>query len=47
LIIPMIIQTIRLEPSGAVWSRLERRGSQREQARSVWSRPGRRRASVS
>jgi PPOX class probable F420-dependent enzyme len=35
------------EPSGAVWSRLDRRASQREQARSVWSRPGRRLASVS
>jgi hypothetical protein len=30
LIIPMIIQTIRLEPSGAVWSRLEPSGA-------VWS----------
>jgi hypothetical protein len=44
LIIRLVIQTIRLEPSGAVWSRLEpsgaiwsrldRRGTQREQARS-------------
>jgi len=35
------------DPSGSVWSRLDRRGIQREQARSVWSRPDRRRASVS
>ena len=47
LIIRLIIQTIVLDPSGSVWSRLDRRGIQREQARSVWSRPGRRRASVS
>src|SRR4029450_13647726 len=30
------------DPSGSVWIRLDRRGIQREQARSVWSRPGRR-----
>jgi hypothetical protein len=30
-----------------IWIRLDRRGPQREQARSVWSRPGRRRASGS
>jgi hypothetical protein len=35
------------DPSVSVWSRLDRRCSQREQARSVWSRPVRRRASVS
>jgi hypothetical protein len=33
--------------SGSVGSRLDRRGIQREQARSVWSRLGRRRASGS
>jgi hypothetical protein len=33
--------------SGSVWSRLDRRASQREQARSVWSHPGRREASDS
>src|SRR5829696_6300400 len=32
------------DPTGPVWSRLDRRGLQREQARSVWSRPDRRRA---
>jgi hypothetical protein len=32
------------DPTGPVWSRLDRRGIQREQARSVWSRPDRRRA---
>src|SRR5215217_9209312 len=32
------------DPTGSVWSRLDRRGTQREQARSVWSRPDRRRA---
>jgi hypothetical protein len=47
LIIPMIIQTILLDPSGAVWSRLDRQAIHREQARSVWSHPGRRRASDS
>jgi hypothetical protein len=46
LIILLIIQTILLDPSGSVWSRLDRHGIQPEQARSVWSRPGRRRASV-
>jgi hypothetical protein len=35
------------DPSGSVGSRLDRRGIQREQPRSVWSRPDRRRASVS
>ena len=35
------------DPSVSVWSRLDRRSTQREQARSVWSRPGRRRASDS
>jgi hypothetical protein len=32
------------DPTGPVWSRLDRRGIQREQARSDWSRPDRRRA---
>src|SRR5919197_477579 len=32
------------DPTGAVWSRLDRRRIQRDQARSVWSRPSRRRA---
>jgi hypothetical protein len=32
------------DPTGPVWIRLDRRGPQREQARSVWSRPDRRRA---
>jgi hypothetical protein len=32
------------DPTGSFWSRLDRRGTQREQARSVWSRPDRRRA---
>jgi hypothetical protein len=41
LIIPMIIQTILRDP---VWSRVDGRRIQREQARSVWSRPVRRRA---
>jgi hypothetical protein len=35
------------DPSRSVRSHLDRRGIQREQARFVWSRPGRRRASVS
>jgi nitroreductase len=35
------------DPTGLVWIRLDRRAIQREQAGSVWSRPGRRRASVS
>src|SRR5512132_1877256 len=35
------------DPSRSVGSRLDRRGTQREQARPVWSRPGLRRASVS
>ena len=35
------------DPSGSVGSRLDRQGIQREQARSVWNRPSRRRASVS
>jgi len=30
------------DPTGPVWIRLDRRGLQREQARSVWSRPDRR-----
>jgi hypothetical protein len=34
------------DPTGSFWSRLDRRGTQREQARSVWSRPDRRRAPV-
>jgi hypothetical protein len=33
------------DPTGPVWIRLDRRPVQREQARSVWSRPDRRRAS--
>ena len=41
LIIRLIIQTIRRDPH---WIRPDRRGTQREQARSVWSRPDRRRA---
>jgi hypothetical protein len=41
LIIRLIIQTIR---RGSVWIRLDRRGTQLEQARSVWSRPNRCRA---
>jgi hypothetical protein len=32
------------DPTGSFWNRLDRRGTQREQARSVWSRPDRRRA---
>jgi hypothetical protein len=32
------------DPTGPVWIRLDRRPVQREQARSVWSRPDRRRA---
>jgi hypothetical protein len=32
------------DPTGPVWIRLDRRGPQPEQARSVWSRPDRRRA---
>jgi hypothetical protein len=32
------------DPTGPIWIRLDRRGPQREQARSVWSRPDRRRA---
>src|SRR5688500_18671416 len=32
------------DPTRPVWIRLDRRGIQREQARSVWSRPDRRRA---
>jgi hypothetical protein len=32
------------DPSGSVWSRLDRRGTQREQARSDQRRPGRREA---
>jgi hypothetical protein len=32
------------DPTGPVWNRPDRRGIQREQARSVWSRPDRRRA---
>jgi hypothetical protein len=35
------------DPSVSVWIRLDRRAIQREQARSVWSRPDRHRASVS
>jgi putative transposase len=35
------------DPSVSVWSRLDRQCTQREQARSVWSRPDRRRASDS
>jgi hypothetical protein len=35
------------DPSGSIGSRLDRRGTQREQARSVWSRPVRRRGSGS
>jgi hypothetical protein len=35
------------DPSGCVWIRLDRQAIQPEQARSVWSRPGRRRASGS
>ena len=34
------------DPTGPVWIRLDRRGTQPEQARSVWSRPDRRRAPV-
>jgi hypothetical protein len=30
------------DPTGSFWIRLDRRGTQREQARSVWSRPDRR-----
>jgi hypothetical protein len=32
------------DPTGPIWIRLDRRGTQPEQARSVWSRPDRRRA---
>jgi hypothetical protein len=35
------------DPTVSVWSRLDRRGTQPEQARSFWSRPDRRRASDS